>query len=224
MTEENMDIQDTQDVATEGNVQQEEQTQAEKTFTQEQVNEIISKRLAQVKSKYDGIDPDEYQQLKQLQSQKEEQELMNRNEFEKLLKKTKNEGAKEVDRLRKELEKIKIDGALISAASSAGSVNPDHIAQLLRQNVRMDANGNVNVVDGEGNIRYTDDADPMAVNDLVNEFLSVNTYYLSAGPSGTGSQGNTQKSSTQSVDLESLDMTKPSDRELYRKYLKEGKL
>ena len=210
----------TEEVATE-----ETKTQEQRMFSQDELNDILSKRIAQVKSKYDDINPDEYRELKTLRQQQEEEQMIKRNEFDKLLKQTKVKADEEVNTLRGELEKIKVDGALISAASQKGSVNPEHIAQLLKTSVRLDPNGSVTVVDSEGNPRYTDSADPMSVTDLVEDFLSVNTYYRSAGPQGTGSQSNTNvKSSTQSVELSQLDLSRPDHREVYRKMKQEGKL
>ena len=210
----------TEEVATE-----ETKTQEQRMFSQDELNDILSKRIAQVKSKYDDINPDEYRELKTLRQQQEEEQMIKRNEFDKLLKQTKVKADEEVNTLRGELEKIKVDGALISAASQKGSVNPEHIAQLLKASVRLDPNGSVTVVDSEGNPRYTESADPMSVTDLVEDFLSVNTYYRSAGPQGTGSQSNTNvKSSTQSVELSQLDLSRPDHREVYRKMKQEGKL
>ena len=223
MTEQIIDT--TPATTTEEVAQEETKTQEQRMFSQDELNDILSKRIAQVKSKYDDINPDEYRELKTLRQQQEEEQMIKRNEFDKLLKQTKVKADEEVNTLRGELEKIKVDGALISAASQKGSVNPEHIAQLLKASVRLDPNGSVTVVDSEGNPRYTDSADPMSVNDLVEDFLSVNTYYRSAGPQGTGSQSNTDvKSSTQSVDLSQLDLTRPDHRDIYRKMKQEGKL
>lgn len=200
------------------------QTQEQKTFTQDQVNDIVAKRIAQVNQKYAQVDVNEYQELKTLQQQQMEQEMIKKQEFEKVLKQQKESSTKEVTQLRGELEKIKVDGALINAAASAGSVNPEHIAQLLRTNVRMDANGSVEVVDSEGNIRYTDNADPMGVQHLVSEFLDANTYYRAAGKPGTGSESSATPQSAQSGDLESLDLSRPDHRAIYAQWKREGKI
>lgn len=200
------------------------QAQGQRTFTQDELNEILAKRIAQVKSKYETVDLTEYQELKTLKQQAEEEQLMKRQEFEKLLKQTKAKADEEATKLRSELEKIKVDGALINAASKSGSVNPEHIAHLLRTNVRLTSDGQVNVVDADGNIRYTDKADPMGVNDLVEEFLSKNTYYRVAGPAGAGSSGNTESRSTQSMDLSQLDLSRPDHREIYKQMKQAGKI
>lgn len=195
-----------------------------KTFTQEEVNELIGKRVAQVNKKFENVDLDEYNALKSLKEQVEEETLIKKEDFNGVLKKQKEKADSEITRLRTELESIKIDGALIDAASKAKSVAPDHVAQLLRKNIKLDKEGNVIVTDKEGKQRYTDSADPMSVNQLVEEFLSGNTYFKSAGPSGAGSTGNTNNASPQSLDLAQLDLNKPEHRDIYKKMKAEGKV
>lgn len=195
-----------------------------KMFTQEEVNELIGKRVAQVNKKFENVDLDEYNALKSLKEQVEEETLIKKEDFNGVLKKQKEKADSEITRLRTELESIKIDGALIDAASKAKSVAPDHVAQLLRKNIKLDKEGNVIVTDKEGKQRYTDSADPMSVNQLVEEFLSGNTYFKSAGPSGAGSTGNTNNASPQSLDLAQLDLNKPEHRDIYKKMKAEGKV
>ena len=212
---------DTGDTATGQNI--DSQVEA-KMFSQEEVNELIGKRVAQVNKKFENVDLDEYTALKSLKEQVEEETLIKKEDFQGVLKKQKEKSEGEITRLRTELESIKIDGALIDAASKAKSVAPDHVAQLLRESIKLDNEGNVIVTDKEGKQRYTDSADPMNVNQLVEEFLSGNTYFKSAGPSGAGSKGNTNNASPQSLDLAQLDMNKPEHRDIYKKMKAEGKV
>lgn len=194
-----------------------------KMFSQEDLDNILQKRLSQATKKYADIDLNEYQELKALKNQMEEEQLIKRQEFDKVLQKTKQASAKEVQQLRSELEKIKVDGALISASSSAKAVNPEHVSQLLRSSVRLSDDGSVTVVDGSGNARFTDTGDPLTVNDLVEEFLNANSYFRVAGPSGAGSTSNTDTRSNKEFDLSQLDMKKPEDRAKYKELVKQGK-
>ncbi len=208
-------------------VGQEEISQVEKpikTFTQEEVNDLIGKRVAQVNNKYQGIDPEEYKALKTLKEQIEEEQLIKKQDFDGLIKKHKEKADSEISTLRSELETIKIDGALINASSKAKALSPDHVAKLLRQNVQLNAEGKVVVVDSDGKPRYTDSADPMTVDGLVEEFLSTNNYFKSSGPSGSGSLGNTQSKDQQEFDLAQLDMNKPEHRKIYSEMKAQGKL
>ena len=213
---------DTGDVATGQNI--ESQVEATKTFTQEEVNELIGKRVAQVNKKYEGVDVAEYNALKSLREQVEEEQLIKKEDFNGVLKKQKEKSDSEISHLRTELERIKIDGALIDAASKAKSVAPDHVAQLLKGNIKLGDDGSVIVTDTEGKQRYTDSADPMTVDNLVEEFLSKNQYFKSAGPSGAGSKGNTNNADPQSMDLAQLDMNNPEHREVYKKMKMAGKV
>tara|TARA_B110000467_G_C18335602_1_gene497357 strand:+ start:4277 stop:4960 length:684 start_codon:yes stop_codon:yes gene_type:complete len=195
-----------------------------KTFTQDEVNELIGKRVAQVNKKFDGVDVDEYKALKGLKEQIEEEQLIKKEDFNSVLKKHKDKSDAEVSRLRNELETIKIDGALINASSKAKAVSPEHVAQLLRKNIKLGEDGNVVVTDSAGKTRYTDNADLMSVDNLVEEFLSSNQYFKAAGPSGSGSSGNTNNASQQSLDLAQLDMNNPEHRKVYTEMKRQGKV
>jgi len=118
---------DTGDTATGQNT--DSQVEASKTFTQEEVNDLIGKRIAQVNKKFENVDLNEYNALKSLKEQVEEETLIKKEDFQGVLKKQKEKSDSEITRLRTELESIKIDGALIDAASKAKSVAPDHVAQ-----------------------------------------------------------------------------------------------
>jgi hypothetical protein len=201
-----------------------QEKQPVRTFTQEEVNELIGKRVAQVNKKYDGVDVEEYKALKTLKEQVEEEQLIKKNDFDGLLKKQREKADSEIATLRNELESIKIDGALINAASKAKSISPDHVAQLLRKNLKLTDDGSVIVIDSEGKPRYTDKADPMTVDNLVEEFLSSHQYFKAAGPQGTGSQGNTNNLDQQTVDLSKLDMNNPEHRKIFKQMKAQGKI
>ena len=213
---------DTGDTATGQNI--DSQVEAAKTFTQEEVNLLVGKRVAAVNKKFENVNLEEYNALKSLKEQVEEEKLIKKEDFQGVLKKQQEKSNSEITRLRSELEKIKIDGALIDAASKAKSVAPDHVAQLLRSNIQLSDDGSVIVTDSEGKQRYTDNADPMSVNQLVEEFLSSNQYFKSEGPSGAGSLGNTNNADQQSFDLAQLDLNKPEHREIYKKMKAQGKV
>ena len=213
---------DTGDTATGQNI--DSQVEAAKTFTQEEVNLLVGKRVAAVNKKFENVNLEEYNALKSLKEQVEEEQQIKKEDFQGVLKKQQEKSNGEITRLRSELEKIKIDGALIDAASKAKSVAPDHVAQLLRSNIQLSDDGSVIVTDSEGKQRYTDNADPMNVNQLVEEFLSSNQYFKSAGPSGAGSTGNTNNADQQSFDLAQLDLNKPEHREIYKKMKAQGKI
>lgn len=196
-----------------------------KMFTQQELNDIIAKRIAQEQKKFEGIDVNEYRTLKEQQQQQEQERLMKREEFDKVLKQTKERYDGEISQLRSELEKVKIDGTLKSVASKLNTANPEHVAALLRNSVKLDETGNPVVVDSDGNVRYnTDTAEQFGIDDLVNEFVGQNPYFRSGGKPGTGAQGNRGNAETKEFDLTQLDMTKREDREKYAELKRTGKL
>ena len=223
MTEENMvNTADTDTGTVDAGI---ENTQVEeKVFTQAQLNDIVAKRVAQVTKKYSDVDTDEVAQLRAFKESMEEEQLIKKQDFDGVLKKTKDKYGAEISALRTELERIKVDGALIDAASKAKALAPQQVAKLLKDSVRLQADGTINIVDETGNPRYTDEGDSYSVDALVDEFLASNTYFRAAGPSGTGSTSNTGESKSTEVDLGSLDMTNPEHRALYKKLKQEGKL
>lgn len=223
-----MDTQNTMDSgivdATEGATETVNQSQADgKMFTQAELDAIITKRLSQVTKKYEGVDIEEYQQFKSAQQKREEEQLLKRNEFDKVLKQTREHADGEINRLRKELETVRIDGALVNAASKHRALNPEHVANLLRNQIKLDETGQVVILDENGEVRYNPQtAEQYSVDDLVEEFVNQHPYFKSAGPAGTGSTGNTQTQSVQSMDLQSLDLSKPEHREVYRQMKAKG--
>lgn len=222
MSDENMVTTDSTDT---GIVESGTEAQVEeKVFTQQQLNDIVAKRVAQVTSKYSEVDNTELAELRQFKESMEEEQLIKKQDFDGVLKKTKDKYGAEISALRTELERIKVDGALIDAASQAKALAPNQVAKLLKDAVRLQADGTINIVDDSGNPRYTDEGDPFSVQLLVDEFLASNTYFRAAGPAGTGSTSNTGESQSVDLDLSNLDMTNPEHRAMYKKLRSEGKL
>ena len=71
------------------------QVEAAKTFTQDEVNDLIGKRIAQVNKKFENVDLDEYNALKSLKEQVEEETLIKKEDFQGVLKKQKEKQEKD---------------------------------------------------------------------------------------------------------------------------------
>ena len=194
------------------------QASNEKTFTQEEVNAIVTKRLSQVEKKYQGVDVTEYQQLKDIQAAQETEAALKRNEFDKVLGQVKTAAESKISALQRELETIKIDGALIAEASQRKAIAPDKVATLLRSQLKLTTDGVVEVLDSQGQVRCNaDKATPLGIGELVDEFLKENSFFVQASPAGSGSRNAGQEVNIKNIDIASLDMRKPEHRELYRK-------
>lgn len=165
-----------------------------KTFTQDEMEKIISDRLARERRKYDkkldGVDIDE---AKRLLAEKQEAELerqKERGEFDKILKSTVEKKELEINSYKSKLEQTLVDGAILNEASKSNAVSPEQVASLLKGKVRLAESGNVEVLDDTGTPMYNDNGDLLSVNELVNNFLTVNPHFVRATHGGAGSKGN----------------------------------
>ena len=187
MADESIEQNDTQ---TEPSTVESEST--DKMFSQDEVDALIKKRLdkrnREVERKYEGVDPEEYRSIKAAQEAEELERQKERGEFENVMKQTVEKWEIKTNALQDELRKVKVDGALLSAASRGKAINAEQVANLLRANVRMSEDGAVEVVDTNGTARYDEQGSPMTPDALVDEFISGNPHFIAATPSGTGSQ------------------------------------
>ena len=124
-----------------------------------------------------------------------------------------------ISTLTDELTKIKVDGALLNAASKHKAVNPEQVVQLVRNQVKMSETGQVEIVDPKsGNTRYTEAGEPLDVENAVSDWLKANPHFVQAGPTGSGATSNQNPEGVKQVDLDKLDLTKAKDREIYKQH------
>lgn len=194
-----------------------DQAHSEKMFTQEEVNMIIAKRAEKMmRQKIGDIDVEEYKELKAAKDKAHKDELIRKQKFEEVLKQQKDQFDSEVNLLRSQLTSIKVDGAVLDAASKYGAVSPSDVAQLMKSSLRLDETGNPVVLDSNGDIRYdSNTAEPMTVEAAVKEFLDTRPYFKAAGPAGAGTRGNAQPTKTDQIALKDLDMKNPEHRKIY---------
>tara|TARA_Y100001973_G_C5171198_1_gene319179 strand:- start:215 stop:898 length:684 start_codon:yes stop_codon:yes gene_type:complete len=216
------------------NIQNTESTEApvetaetqEKLFTQQDLDKIVADRVSRERRKYDkkyeGVDVDTYQDLMDKAEKERENKLKAKGEFEKLLKEQADKKDAQINTLLKTVETIRVDGSLVDEASKAGSINPQQVAQLLRSQVKLGEGGDVEITDPKtGQVRYKENGTHMTVADLVSEFITSNKHFLSATPSGMGTDGSRvgdKGNVGETLDISKLDMSKAKDRELYAQY------
>ena len=191
-----------------------------KAFTEDQVEAIVQRRLDRYKktvsNKLDGVDIEEAKKLIEEKKQKEQELALQRGEFEKVMKETVSKKDQEISKLVSELQKIRIDEQLINTASNLKAINPNEVKALLRNSVKLNDSGSVEVISDNGTPRYTDKGEAMNVSDLVSEYLNNNPHHLSATPSGTGSQSAIGGSTPQPMKMSDLDMNNPEHRKIYK--------
>ena len=214
--------------ATEEQVEQPKEAPKADTFTKEEVEEIVGKRIAKVRRefdrKFDGVNPDEYRQIKAKEEADEVERQKERGDFETVLKQTVEKWESKASGLQNELRRVKVDGALISSASQRKAINAEQVANLLRDHVRMSEDGTVEVVDVEGTARYSEQGIAMGVDALVDEFLNTNPHFVSATPSGTGAQssvggGIQQAKNIMDMNHEEYKEWRKSNRDQTRRYI-----
>tara|TARA_Y100001937_G_scaffold93710_1_gene126964 strand:- start:3782 stop:4492 length:711 start_codon:yes stop_codon:yes gene_type:complete len=204
---------------------QEEVSTEPKTYTQEQVDAIASKirktEESKVLRRFEGVDVEKYQSLIAKEEQAQMAEQKRKGEFEKILQQQAEKANARIQSLTGELTKIKVDGALLSSASTKKAINPEQVVRLVRDQVKMSEAGDVEVIDIKtGQTRYSDTGEALSVDGLVEEFLKSNPHFVQAGPAGGGSKSNTNTDASLDVDISKLDMTNPEHRKLYAEYRK----
>jgi len=203
----------------------EEQNQASdnRVFTQDELNEIVSERIAKerrrLEQRFKGVDVERYQKLVQAEEQGRMQAAQTRQEFEQILADTVRGRDQTIQQLQAELQNIKVDGRLLDLASRNRAVNPSQVVRLLKDQVKLTEAGEVEVIDPQtGKPRYSAKGRVMDLDTFVTEWLNENPHFVAATPSGSGTQSQRGGTGAQPLDISQLDMSKPADRKLYREY------
>ena len=222
MAEENQ-VEQTTETKEEAPQVQETPTQ---TFTQDEVNNIVERRLAKERgSMYKKLGVDDLDiavTAVKTQKEAEEKQRIQKGEFEEILKTRTQEHQKEKQQLQNQLEDIKINKSLLSSASKNKAINPDQVVELLKGNIKLNETGNVEILDNNGIARYNKLGELLSTDELVQEFLTQNPHFVSATPSGSGSVSNVDRQElNKPFNLSDLDMNNPKDKEAYRQYRKE---
>jgi len=214
------------DTATEAtDVNSETQAQAAKTYTQEEVDNMMARMKGSLQKKllkpYEDLgDPEDLRALKQEAEKRSQEQQIKRGEFEKTLQELAAKKDAEIQKRDSVIKEYKVNSPLLSAAAKYRAVAPEQVKSLLSSNVRLNSEGEVEVVGADGAVRYTDAGAPLAVEDLVREFLDSNPHFVSAGASTTNAKSSISNVGQGKVDVKSLDMKNPDHRKVYAEYRK----
>ena len=224
MAEENQVEQTTE--TTEEEVQPVQETPTAQTFTEDEMNEIVKRRIAKERGIwYKKLGVEDFETIKQaVKSQKdaEEKQRIQKGEFEEILKTRTQEFNKEKENLESQLRDIKINKSLLSSASRNKAINPDQVVELLKNNIQLNESGNVEILDKNGIARYNKQGELLTTDELVQEFLTQNPHFVSATPSGSGTVSNVDRQElNKPLNLSELNMNNPEDRKKYAEYRKQ---
>lgn len=205
----------------------ENQAQAEKTYSQKEVDDMMARMRGSLERKllkpFEELgDPEELKQLKQQAEKQKQEEAMKRGEFEKLLQDMAAKKDAEIQKRDSVIKEYKVNTPLLNAAAKYRSVNPEQVKALLSTNVTLNELGEVDVVDSKGQVRYKDDGTAYGVDDLVKEFLDTNPHFVMPGTATTNTKSNTGNNLAAEFDISKLDMSKPADRQKYKEAKAKG--
>ena len=205
---------------------QESQEQvATKTYTQEEFDRHMAGMKASISKKYEKQlaelgDLEELRALKQEAEQRKTEQQIKKGEFEKILQDLAAKKDAEIQKRDSVIREYKINTPLLSAAAQFRAVNAEQVKSLLVNNVRLNADGEVEVVDASGSVRYSDAGQPLGVQDLVREFLDSNPHFVQSSPATTNAKSNVAQQPASKIDISKLDMKNPEHRKIYADYRK----
>ncbi len=203
-----------------------QQTPQAQTFTQDEVNNIVERRLAKERgSMYKKLGVDDIDvaiNAVKTQKEAEEKQRIQKGEFEEILKTRTQEHQKEKSELENQLRDIKINKSLLESASKHKAINASQVVDLLKNDIKLNETGNVEILDKNGIARYNKQGELLTTDELVQEFLTQNPHFVSATPSGSGSVSNVDRQElNKSLNIGELDMNNPEDRKKYAQYRKQ---
>jgi len=205
--------------------QDENQAQATKTYNQKEVDDMMARMRGSLEKKllkpYEDLgDPNELRALREEAAKRQQEQQIKRGEFEKTMQELAAKKDAEIHKRDSIIREYKVNTPLLSAAANYKAVAPEQVKSLLVSNVRLNDDGDVEVVDSKGSVRYTDKGTPLSVDDLVREFLDSNPHFKSAAPATTNTKSNISSGPNSKVDISKLDMNNKEHRKLYAEYRK----
>jgi hypothetical protein len=190
------------------------------TFTQEQLDNIIKTRLEAEKSKYEKKLQEEEKQKAEILKQKQLEEAKTKQDLEKIMQERLSEKEQELSKVKDQIKKEKVDNSILSIANKEKSINAQQVVSLLKDEVKYNDDGRIEIVDNHSNVRYNAKGELLTIEDRVKEFLDSNPHFRQGSLSGSGSQSAIGGKTVKPFNLQDLDLTKPEDRKAYAEYRK----
>ena len=196
-----------------------------KTFTQDEVNAILAKTKSQLEKKYSSKyeelgDPDTLKQIVSEHQKAQQEQQLKRGQFETVIQELAQRKDAEIQKRDKIIESFKVETPIVDAAARYRAVNPEQVKALIRNQVRLSQDGEVEVLDDKGVVRYDDSGKPVSVDSFVQSWLQSNPHFVSAAPATTNTRSNVTGNTTSKVDIAKLDMKNPEHRKIYAEYRK----
>ena len=203
----------------------EQTTQATKTFSQDEVNAILAKTKSQLEKKFasryeDLGDPEQLREIVSQHQKAQQEQQLKRGEFDRVMQELASKKDAEIQKRDRIIESFKLETPVIDAAARYRAINPEQVKALIRNNLRLGAEGEVEVLDREGKVRYDDSGRPLSVDSFVQAWLQENPHFVQATPSTTSSRSNVAGGTSGKLDISKLDFKNPEHRKQYAEYRK----
>jgi hypothetical protein len=200
-----------------------------KTFTQDEVNAILAKTKSQLEKKYSSKyeelgDPEQLREIVSQHQKVQQEQALKRGEFDRIIQELAAKKDAEIQKRDRVIESFKVETPIVDAAARYRAVNPEQVKALIRNQVRLGAEGEVEVLDEKGSVRYDDSGKPVSVDSFVQSWLQSNPHFVSAAPATTNTRSNVTGNTAKKVDMKSLDMKNPEHRKIYAEYRKSAGL
>jgi ribosomal protein S18 len=213
-----------------GNIEDTDTSQTEtqanvKTYTQKEVDDMMARTKSAVTkkltSKYEELgDPDTLKQIVSEHQKIQQEQQLKRGEFDRVIQELAAKKDAEIQKRDKVIESFKVETPIVDAAARYRAVNPDQVKALIRNSVRLNPDGEVEVLDDKGGVRYDDSGRPVSVDSFVQSWLQSNPHFVSASPATTNTRSNVTGATMKKVDMKNLDMKNPEHRKIYSDYRK----
>jgi len=149
---------------------------------------------------FEGVDPDEFSSMKKELAEIKTKTAEASGKEEDIIKAIKEQKDAEIAELSSKLSKIQgdfkaevIDKKLVSEAAKLNAVNPEQISLLLRNNIRLSEKGDIEILGGDGSVKYDADGKNISVESYVENFMKENLHFARGVESGSGSTGGEAK-------------------------------
>ena len=192
----------------------------EMTFTQAQLDNIIKSRLEAEQRKHQRTLEDTKKKEEDAAKEKLVKEAKSKAELEKLMQQRISEKDTEILKYKNEIKKERIDNSIMAVASKNNAINPSQVVSLLKDAIKLNDDGRVEILDNNSNIRYNEKGNLLTIEEKVKEFLQANPHFSASGKSGTGSQSSVECKTVKPFNIQDLDMSKAEDRAKYAEYRK----
>jgi hypothetical protein len=200
-----------------------------KTYSQEEFDNHMAGLKSSLAKKYERQfselgDINELKKLKADSEKKKTEEALKRGEFEKTLQELAQKKDAEIQKRDAVIKEYKVNTPLLDAAAKYKAVAPTQVQQLLASRVRLNADGDVEVLGADGTVQYDDKGKPLTPDMLVRTFLDENPHFVGATPTTTSTKsmvGN-EGLKPETFDLKKLDLTRPDHRKQYQQAQRQG--